>query len=94
MYSSFSTSSLFFNKLPSISNPKSLATENDIRLAYFSGTGNTIMALKAMKSAFEKNGKDVTLFPIEKATPNDFTNGSIKGKTAYGVLFPVLAEVC
>lgn len=58
-----------------------------------SGTGNTLRALKTMKSTFEKNGKEVTLFPLEKCTPKDFMNGGVAGKTAYGLVFPIYAEV-
>lgn len=72
---------------------KSLKTEDDIRIAWFSGTGNTLRAVKAMESTFKKAGKQVTLFPIEKSTPKDFTNGSIAGKTAFGLAFPVTCEV-
>ena len=81
-------------KTPSLSiQEKALKTENDIRIAWFSGTGNTFRAVKAMEETFKKAGKQVTLFPIEKSTPKDFTNGSVAGKTAFGLAFPVICEV-
>ncbi len=42
---------------------------NNINFYWFSGTGNTLTAVKAMRKVFEDAGKNVNLFRIEKTDP-------------------------
>jgi len=46
-------------------------TSDSVDIYYFSGTGNTLLVVKKMKEAFERNGLRVGLFRMEKTDPAD-----------------------
>jgi len=54
---------------------------------YFSGTGNTLLAVNAMRQIFSDNGVEVTLFRLEKSNPLE-----INLNHAIGIAFPVAAQ--
>jgi len=51
---------------------------------YFTGTGNTLLAVNKMREVFSRNGIQVTMNKIEKSDP-----GKINLKNTIGLAFPV-----
>lgn len=82
----FSTSSLLLAKL----------VEKNVRLAYFSGSGNTLLTVERLKQRLEKDfDKKVELFPIDKTKPEVFLgNPSQISETVYGIATPITWGGC
>ena len=59
----------------------------NIDFYYFSGTGNTLLAMKAMRDVFVRAGCAVQLYPIEKTNPGDLNLGN-----TIGLAFTVAAQ--
>lgn len=51
----------------------------NIDFYYFSGTGNTLLVVRAMRDVLAETGSAVRLFPIEKSNPEDLNFENITG---------------
>jgi ferredoxin/flavodoxin len=58
-----------------------------IDIYYFSGTGNTLLVIKKIKDTFEKKGRNVNIYRIEKTNPEE-----IDVDHAIGLGFPVAEQ--
>ncbi len=57
---------------------------NTIDIYCFSGTGNSLLAVKKMREVFLENGIEVNIYPIEKANPQ-----TVNLENMLGLAFPV-----